>query len=484
MIKNERQYRITKAEADKFRLAIREMANTEHDGAHGAVHPRLLQAQREGMESQLEDLLREVRDYEELKSGNVSTIHLDTLDELPEGLIRARIATGLTHKVLAERLGVNEQQVQRYEAEGYASASFTRLSEVAKAIGVRVREDIELPPRDPSFDVFFKRLGEAGLDRAFVLSRLLPDPIAAQVEADDHEDDETTLLREAAASVERVFGWGPGELFGTTPLAPPREAAAAARFKMPARRASKMVGAYATYARHLAFVVSEASEALPRERLPIEPGEVRRAIIGRCGDLTLEAATEFCWDVGVPVLPLRDGGMFHGACWRHHGRNVIVLKQRSAFASRWLFDLLHEYDHAKQRPEADTLEVIEGDETSDERRNSPEEIAASQFAGDVALDGRAEKLAEACVVRARGNMRNLKRAVAEVAARDSVSVGLLANYLAHRLSWQGQNWWGAAANLQEAGADPWHTVREVFLRRFPFGGVPEADARLLQQALA
>ncbi|HJU19286.1 MAG TPA: helix-turn-helix domain-containing protein [Stellaceae bacterium] len=484
MIKNERQYRITRAEADRFRLALRQMADAERDSAREEVHPRLLQAQREGLKSQLKDLLREIQDYEDLKSGKVSVIHLDTLDALPEGLIRARIATGLTHKTLAERLGMNEQQVQRYEAEGYASASLTRLSEVARAIGVRVREDIELPPRDPTFDRFFQRLGEAGLQREFVLSRLLPDPVAAQVEADDYEDDAAMLLREAAASVERVFGWGPGELFGAAPLAPPREAVTMARFKMPARRASKAISAYATYARYLALVVTEASGALPRERLPTEPGEVRRAIVERHGSLTLEAATEFCWDLGVPVLPLRDSGTFHGACWRHCGRNVIVLKQRSAFSSRWLFDLLHEYDHAKRRPKAEELEVVEGDETSEERRNSPEEIAASRFAGDVALDGRAEKLAEACVVRAKGNLRNLKRAVVEVATQDDLSVGLLANYLAYRLSWQGENWWGAAANLQEPGADPWHTVREVFLRRFSFGSVPEADARLLQQALA
>lgn len=40
-----------------------------------------------------------------------------------------------------------------------------------------------------------------------------------------------------------------------------------------------------------------------------------------------------------------------------------------------------------------TFEVIEADETSSDRRNSDEEIAASQFAGEVVLDGKAETLA-------------------------------------------------------------------------------------------
>ena len=73
---------------------------------------------------------------------------------------------------------------------------------------------------------------------------------------------------------------------------------------------------------------------------------------------------------------------------------MIVLKQKSQYESRWLFDLIHEVEHAGEDPEVDELEIIEADETSEERRNSEEEIKASQFAGDVVLDGRAEALAQ------------------------------------------------------------------------------------------
>lgn len=66
MIKTERQYRITKAEADRFRRVLSQIADAERDGVQGDVHPRLLQAQREALESQLKDLLRDIRDYEEL----------------------------------------------------------------------------------------------------------------------------------------------------------------------------------------------------------------------------------------------------------------------------------------------------------------------------------------------------------------------------------------------------------------------------------
>ena len=63
------------------------------------------------------------------------------------------------------------------------------------------------------------------------------------------------------------------------------------------------------------------------------------------------------------------------------------------------------------------------------------------------------------------------------------SVGALANYLAFRLSWQGVNWWGAAANLQVDDGDPWTIARDVFVERFPYDIDNELDRQLLDRAL-
>jgi transcriptional regulator with XRE-family HTH domain len=49
---------------------------------------------------------------------------------LPGALIRSRIAAGLSQKDLGERLGMKEQQIQRYEATDYSGASFSTLSAV------------------------------------------------------------------------------------------------------------------------------------------------------------------------------------------------------------------------------------------------------------------------------------------------------------------------------------------------------------------
>ena len=64
-----------------------------------------------------------------------------------------------------------------------------------------------------------------------------------------------------------------------------------------------------------------------------------------------------------------------------------------------------------------------------------------------------------------------------------MGVGELANYLAFRLSWQGVNWWGAAANLQADDADPWAIARDVFIERFPYHIESDLDRQLLDRAL-
>ena len=58
-------------------------------------------------------------------------MRLSAVGEIPRMLIKARIAKGLSQKELAERLGLKEQQIQRYEATEYATASLARIREVA-----------------------------------------------------------------------------------------------------------------------------------------------------------------------------------------------------------------------------------------------------------------------------------------------------------------------------------------------------------------
>jgi transcriptional regulator with XRE-family HTH domain/Zn-dependent peptidase ImmA (M78 family) len=478
MITNERQYKITRNEADRFRKAINEFASS---AIRDDVHPRIIQAEREAMESQLADLQAEIAEYEHLKSADLSIISINSFDELAEGLIKARIASGLSQKALADRLGLKEQQIQRYESERYASASYQRLREIASALGVRIRNDILMPIAPGNFGSLVNKLRQVGLERDFLLKRLLPSADAARA-LGEVPSDEDALTAKVGTVLKRVFGWTQDNLFGPQALQAPRFAAAEARFKMPAGRSRETTSLYTAYANFLAVVALKGAHSLPKLDIPIQAATMHDWITSRRGALDLRCTLNAAWDMGVVVLPLRDRGTFHGACWRYGGRNVIVLKQTSHYEARWVFDLLHELFHAGQQPGADTLEVIEADETSAERRNSDEEIAASQFAGEVVLNGRAELLAQACVKAARGSIERLKSIVPQVASEHEVSVGVLANYLAFRLSWQGANWWGAAANLQATDSDPWAVARDVFIERFPYDIDNELDRQLLDRA--
>ncbi len=108
------------------------------------------------------------------------------------------------------------------------------------------------------------KLRQVGLDREFLLTRLLSSPDAARVSGEAPSEDEEALSAKVGAVLGRVFGWTTDNLFGAQPLAAPRFAAAEARFKMPAGRAQAASSLYAAYANYLAVVVLNGCRDLPR----------------------------------------------------------------------------------------------------------------------------------------------------------------------------------------------------------------------------
>jgi HTH-type transcriptional regulator/antitoxin HigA len=145
MITNEKQYRSARAAIDRFNAEIADLGNAQ-DG----VHPALRRAQIAGLESQAAELDAEVREYEHLQSGAVTTFEAEGLADLPDILIRARIARGMSQRDLGTFVGVAEQQIQRYEAERYRSASLERLSEIAAALDITVVGSAQLRAAPPT----------------------------------------------------------------------------------------------------------------------------------------------------------------------------------------------------------------------------------------------------------------------------------------------------------------------------------------------
>jgi ribosome-binding protein aMBF1 (putative translation factor) len=141
MIKNEKQYRITKAQVRRFQDAVTELAGQERPSN---ISARLWQAQSEAARSQMEELREQVEAYERLSAHRSREVVLDGVEDLPKALIRARIAAGMTQEGLAHRLGVKPQQVQRYEATEYGSASFARILKVVQALGLSMPKAVRL----------------------------------------------------------------------------------------------------------------------------------------------------------------------------------------------------------------------------------------------------------------------------------------------------------------------------------------------------
>lgn len=144
MITNEVQYRSTKAHLRQFDQAAAALETRITSGRDS----KLARLELDAVRAQAGDLRAELDEYDALRSGAVSTFEAASLAEIATILVKSRIARGWTQAQLAEALGTAEQQVQRYEATAYRSASLARICEVASALGVDISETAKLSDPD------------------------------------------------------------------------------------------------------------------------------------------------------------------------------------------------------------------------------------------------------------------------------------------------------------------------------------------------
>ena len=103
------------------------------------VEARLAQLEAERSRIMAEGAIAEYDALTTRPADEPLVFSLDSIEALPLALIKARIAAKLSQKELAERLGLKEQQIQRYEATEYASANMARVIEVSQALGVKLQ---------------------------------------------------------------------------------------------------------------------------------------------------------------------------------------------------------------------------------------------------------------------------------------------------------------------------------------------------------
>jgi ribosome-binding protein aMBF1 (putative translation factor) len=136
MIKNEKQYRSAKAQAEKFAKTLKKFQDKSPNSDTATQN---MSAYEEALQLQHSMMIKEIRDYERVRSRYTGELQYDTFDQIADLLIQARINQRLTHRELADKLGMKEQQIQRYEATNYRSASLSRLCEIAHILGINDR---------------------------------------------------------------------------------------------------------------------------------------------------------------------------------------------------------------------------------------------------------------------------------------------------------------------------------------------------------
>jgi HTH-type transcriptional regulator / antitoxin HipB len=139
MIQNERQYKVTQTKLKELEQAA---ANVEIEDS--SLHPRQILSQKNSYNKIIGTLKQELAEYEELKSGRIAVFQIESFNDLPTALIKARIALGMTQKELAEKIDTQEQQIQRYEANHYHAISFNRLMKVVQALGISFKNSVEI----------------------------------------------------------------------------------------------------------------------------------------------------------------------------------------------------------------------------------------------------------------------------------------------------------------------------------------------------
>jgi HTH-type transcriptional regulator / antitoxin HigA len=134
MIRNHKEYRDTKEQLSELEAESKELSSVHSSAGRGKIASAVIDALR----MQIEDLEREISEYEDLKEGRLLSFGAENLDSLGELLTKARIARGLTQAELGEILGMTQQQVQRYERDGWQKISLWRLAEAADALGLHL----------------------------------------------------------------------------------------------------------------------------------------------------------------------------------------------------------------------------------------------------------------------------------------------------------------------------------------------------------
>ena len=377
----------------------------------------------------------------------------------------------MTQRELAERMGMREQQIQRYEETGYESARYARLMEAHAALSQGAapaawRQGV------PGEARVMSRVKAAGLEKGFVDDCILGTPRSADGAAAAARE------RKILSRLGKIYGWTPGRLLGSAPLGiKPVQATS----KLSAGADYAVVRAHAVYAAHVAGILAGAARGARRQPPRDDPYRLRADLVdGEDGAVTLPRLVEHSWDAGIAVAhhpPLSFHAAYFGGV---DGAGAIVLAREEASESRLMFDLARELWHAAKGRDSTG---------ADGRDTGAEESEADRFAHAVLVGPRAGRMFRACMdmcESGRGALgpARLKQAVLGVAMEEGARADSLANYVAHRLAGESVcNWRGAAQSMQEKMPDWRVAVTAAMLARADLARLSDSDFAILSDVM-
>lgn len=134
MIKNDKSLAAAKENLQKFKNSLEEMKRRKRAGEGDDLDNDIAIGQ---FAWEIERIENDIKEYESLKEGSYHCIKPKSLQDIPQCLIKLRIAYGWTQAELGEKVGIAQQAIARYEAEDYVSAGFNRILDIANVFGVK-----------------------------------------------------------------------------------------------------------------------------------------------------------------------------------------------------------------------------------------------------------------------------------------------------------------------------------------------------------
>ncbi len=135
MILSDKQLTISSRELNKLQEALEQVGDSaaSKGGSGESESPEL-----DDLKSRVARLRKDIRTYRSLRRGTATSAKCTSLSDLPNLLIKARIISHMSQSQLARVVGVQPQQIQRYEATGYAGVGLRKVVEISRALGIQV----------------------------------------------------------------------------------------------------------------------------------------------------------------------------------------------------------------------------------------------------------------------------------------------------------------------------------------------------------